>query len=441
MRFRLPGRSRLSLAQVHRDTVVSVFGSFAAQAMVLVSGVLVARMLGVENRGHLALLWLVALILGQLGMLGLPLAITYWIAKDPRSARAIMRSLLGPAVVQGPLLVALQAGALLLLVGNEAGPVRLAAVLTLPLIPAMIAQQYALGILQGQRRFRAFNLLRTLPSTLYALAVAALFLLSAGDLPAVALAFTSVYVFAGGGAIWYAVAGLPRPSTHGGAVPSRGEMVRFGLKGMVGSISPLDTFQLDQAVVGLFISPAALGFYVVGLAFSNLPRFVAQSIGFVAFPHVAAHTDSAHARRAMWRFAALALAACGSIVGVLEATAGWLVPLFFGDQFSPAIDLARILLVSALLVGLRRVLADGARGAGHPTSGTVAEVVAWASLFPSLAILVPAAGAKGVAVALAVSALVGMVTLVVSVMISGRRAPPPPVGPEPSPGLAGQMTP
>ena len=78
----LPGRSRVT--QVHRDTAVSVVASIGQQGLVLISGILVARILGVEGRGFLALLWLVAAILGTLGMLGLQQALTYWIVKDPR---------------------------------------------------------------------------------------------------------------------------------------------------------------------------------------------------------------------------------------------------------------------------------------------------------------------------------------------------------------------
>lgn len=432
------GLSRLG--QVHRDTVVSVLGSFATQATVLVSGVLVARILGVENRGHLALLWLVSLILGQLGTLGLPLAVTYWIAREPRSARAIVRSLAIPALLQAPLLVGVQAMVLVIIVGDEHESVRLAAAFTVPLIPALLTQQYALAILQGQQRFRAFNVFRPLPSVLYAAAISALFLADAGDLPAVALTFTGAYVLGACTAMGYALKGLRRVSGEHAIAPARIEMLRFGLKGLLGSISPLDTFQLDQAVVGLFISPTALGLYVVGVAFTNLPRFIAQSIGFVAFPHVADHPDRSAARRAMWRFAALTFVVCGMVVGVLEAAMGWLVPRFFGHAFSGSIGLARILLVSAMLVGVRRVLADGARGAGHPGLGTIAEVVAWGALFPALALLAPAAGAEGVAVALVVSAVLGAATLLVAVTMAGRRLPPPTIV-QPRPGLAEEIAP
>lgn len=426
MRFRaggLLGGSRF--AQVHRDTARGVLASIVQQGLVLLSGVLVARLLGVEGRGHLALLWLVSLILSTLGQLGLPLALTYWIAKAPRLSRATVRSLVGPAALQAIVLLGLQAATLQLLVGDEDDSVRLAALFTLPLVPALLARQYALAIVLGQQRFRAFNLIRSLPLALYAVAVLALFVASTGNLPVLALTFTAVHVLTGSLSLQHALAGLPRVPSESDPPPVRSEMVRFGLKSMFGSTSSLESFQLDQAVVGLFISPAALGLYVVGLAFTNLPRFIARSIGFVAFPHVASHPDPVAARRAMWRFTALALVSCAAIVGALEATVGWLVPLLFGQEFSPSIEIARILLVSVLLAGVRRVLTEGARGAGHPGVGAVAEGVTWVCLVPAAAILAPAFGAKGVALALVASSALGLVGLVAALQRSSRKSPVP----------------
>ena len=48
-------------------------------------------------------------------------------------------------------------------------------------------------------------------------------------------------------------------------------MTRFGLKSLFGSISPIDTLRLDQAVVGLLLTPVALGFYVVAQASRTFP--------------------------------------------------------------------------------------------------------------------------------------------------------------------------
>jgi O-antigen/teichoic acid export membrane protein len=406
-----PGNAR-------RDTLASVLAGFAGQAMILVSGVLAARILGAEGRGHLALFWLVALSLSQLGTLGLPLAAAYWIAKDPASARSITRSLLWPAGLQVVTLLALQAVALYLIVHNEDADVRTAAILTLGVVPGAIAYQYALAILQGQGRFGAFNFLRLIPPVLYSAGILALFLADSGDLPSLAAVWMAGYLLAGLAGARFAAAGLPQ---RNGVVPDRSEMLKFGLKGVLGSVTPVETLQVDQAVVGIFISPTALGLYVVGLAFTNLPRLVAQSIGIVAYPHVARQPDTDAAWRTMWKFFLLAVAACGLLVAALEATVGWLVPFFFDEEFADSVGLARVLLIAALLISVRRVLADGARGLGLPGLGTLAEVVGWVFVFPALAVLVPAFDELGAALAVTAAAALGLIVLVPALGLARRR--------------------
>ena len=73
---------------------------------------------------------------------------------------------------------------------------------------------------------------------------------------------------------------------------------------------------LDQAVVGLFMPPSVLGLYVVAVAFTNLPRFVGQSIGMVAYPTVANARDPLEARR---RLSRLVMMTVGVSVVILAA--------------------------------------------------------------------------------------------------------------------------
>jgi len=324
--------------------------------------------------------------------------------------------------VQALLLTMIHGVALLLVFGDETPRVQLAAAFTICAVPAMLAQLYGLAVLQGQQRFRAFNLCRLAPAVLYALSAFAVFLAGKGTL----LVITACYVGAllgGGVASVIALRGL-------GASPARArppalkQMIKFGAKGFLGSASPTDGFGLDQAVVGLFLSSSALGLYVVGLAFTNLPRFVAQSIGMVAYPNVAARADPGDARRTLWRFFWLGLSICLAIVAGLELTVGWLLPLLFGRSFSGAVEITRILLVSAMLLSARRVLSDAARGAGQATLGTIAEVASWVALFPAMALLVPAFGVEGVAAALAISSGSGLAAIVIGLIrtpVESRR--------------------
>ena len=202
-------------------------------------------------------------------------------------------------------------------------------------------------------------------------------------------------------------------------------MLRFGLKGLLGWSSPIETFRLDQAVVGLFLSPAGLGLYVVGLAFANLPRFIAQSVGYIAYPRIAAHKGE-EAWRELWQFFWLATGASALIVLGLELGVEWLVPVFFGEEFSGAIALTRILLVGALFLSARRVLTDGAQGLGQPGLGTIAEVSSWLFLLPALGIFTPLWDERGVALALTVSAALSFAVLLTLVLRRHADADPAP---------------
>jgi O-antigen/teichoic acid export membrane protein len=113
----------------------------------------------------------------------------------------------------------------------------------------------------------------------------------------------------------------------------------------------------------------------------------------------------------MWRFFGIAWVLAGAIVIALELSIGWLLPLLFGDEFSDAVPLTRILLVGALLYSVRRVLIDGARGAGRPGLGSAVELVSFVTLLAGIAVLAPIFGAEGIATAVAIAAGVGLLVL------------------------------
>jgi O-antigen/teichoic acid export membrane protein len=397
---------------IARASLGAIGTSLALQATLVVSGVLGARILGVSDRGYLAFLILVPAVLFQLGGLGLPVAVTFEVARRRDSARAIAGVIARPALVQAFVLALLHAGLLYALFRNDPQRVQVAGVLTLTAIPCSLFQQYGLVLLLGMHRFSAFNALRLLPPMLYAALVAGLFITHRGSL----ISLTIAWVLAGGISmimtVGIAFRGLPREGTAASA--SLRSMFAFGLKGLLGSSSPLETFRIDQVVVGLFLSPASLGLYVVAMSLANLPGFIGQGLGMVAYPQVASRTNPHEARQVAWRFVVIAVAISALIVGSIEIVVSRLLPLAFGQEFAGSIPVARVLLISALLLCVRRVFADVARGTGHPGFGTLGECAAWLALAPALIILAPRWGINGVAASLAVSSAVSLGVLVLA---------------------------
>jgi O-antigen/teichoic acid export membrane protein/O-antigen ligase len=411
-------RTRLFSARA-RKLGGSLVASGTAQVLLTMSGVLVARGLGPEDRGYLALIVVVSGICVLVGSVGLPTAVTYYVARQPAGAREIARSLAIPYLGQTLVTIAAQLAVLFLFVHDDPRRVQVAAFISILLVPGILSHSYGLGILQGQERFRPFNVLRILPTAVYAFAVLAVFVAGMASL-VVLMSTWALSMFLGGLlALGIALRGLPEEDPYA-AGPGRRRLTRFGLKSLVGSTSPIEALRLDQALVGLLLAPITLGLYVVAQAFTNLPRVVAMSVGLVAYPHVASQPDPAQARRSLWRYFFVGVAIAGIVIAVLELGSAQLVSFFFGDEFDAAIPIARVLLLATLFMCARRVLTDGVNGLGRPGLGTLAEVVSWVLLVPTIAVLLPTHGAVGVALALAISWFMSLVLLIVLVLASGR---------------------
>jgi O-antigen/teichoic acid export membrane protein len=396
--------------RLKRDAALAIATGFAIQSALVVTGPLLARMLGPDGRGYLAALILWPLVITQLGNLGIPSALTYSVARDPSSSRGLARLGLSFALPQALLLTAFQGVWLLLILHGDPAEVRTAGWLTLALVPAMLSQQYGLALLQGHLRLRLFNALRLLPWLLYAIGVAALFV--AGDDAIVPIVGALLVAFWTSGSIAL-ISGIR--CSQGRARPSVGRrfLASFGLRGLLSSFSAVDVLRPDQVVLALFVSPSALGLYVVGLAFTNLPYFIAKSVGLITFPWVASRPEKADARRAMWSLLWLTTGIALVIVAAMCAAAQWLVPFFFGSQFEAAVTVTYIVLPGTVFLSARRVLSEGLKGRGYPLAGTVGELVSLAWIAVALAVFVPLWGIIGAAIALTSSYVVSMLLLLV----------------------------
>lgn len=415
---------QIRLTTLQRRTTGSILTSFWSQLALVASGALAAQLLGVQNRGYLALLVLWPTIILMVGSLGLPVSLAYFTARNPSEGHLLARLLAPVVAIQFPVLLLIHVAVLILVLQGRPAALISAAVISLGAIPAALCLEYGLSFLQGQQRFLAFNLLRCLPVTLYALAVIAQFVMGhkATISNLIAWWVLSFAVSAVASSVIAFRPMLSKADVFRSAIdlPSKRMLLSFGLRSLFGSMSPIETFRLDQAVVGIFLSPVALGMYVVALAFTNLPRLIAQSIGMVAFPSISAQPP-AKAWRATWQFVGVTVLICAALTIVIMLLAKDLVYLFFGDAFLPAVVLVDVLLIGALCHSARRIVSDAARGMGSPMTGSIAEVMSWAWLAVALLVLIPRFGVVGVAIGFTTAAIFAM--LVAVVHLSAFRRP------------------
>jgi O-antigen/teichoic acid export membrane protein len=408
------GRIGGRVGRVDGSTMGAVAAGLWVQGALLFTGILGARILGVEDRGHLALLWLIPLSVAALLNLGLPLAATFFIARDTRRARPIVRSLAPIGALQVVGVTAVQALALLIYLSGQSHHIVTSGLVSLPWAASVVVQLYALALFQGQSRFVAFNVARAAPMTIYATAVIVLFLTGGGSLFSLTLAVVASNVLTGVVALAVGLTSLP-PTTADAEVPPRREMFVFGGKALFGSFSMVETLQVDQTFVGIALTPAALGLYVVASSFTNVVRFTVANLGMIAYPQVASAKDPAAARARIWRYFNGTVVVCLGVALILELLVGWLLPFVFGAAFKGAVPLARILIPGGVLLCGRRMLSDGVRGADFPGLGTVAEVASWAWLVPALFVFVHLWGARGAAWAATTSYAFSLAVLLVLV--------------------------
>lgn len=366
----------------------------------MVSGVIVARALGVENRGHFALLTITPVVMVQVATVGLPLAITYFIAHERIEPTRLVRSLLVLIAGLTLLMLAIHWTVLVVALRGQSDDLVFAGLATAIVAPGIVAQLLGLAILQGQQRFREFHVLRTMHLLMHGLLLACLFIAGLAELPLAVLSWSLSVLVSGAVILRLALKGSTAvnksPATD---LPSQGKTLRFGFKSLGGYVTPIETLRVDQLAAGLLLGPAALGLYVIGLSFTNLPRLIGQSIGMVAYPRIA-HSGARHAKNTILRFVAAVTLSSGLLALVLAAAAGRLVPFLFGSEFADSVPVVRVLLLYSVLFSVRRVLTDSLRGLDFAGLGTIGEMASWPVLAVGLVLLPSNLGAVGVAWAL-----------------------------------------
>jgi O-antigen/teichoic acid export membrane protein len=383
----------------------ALVASLMGQGSLVLSGPATARLLGVTGRGELALLTIVAVLSIQLGGAGLPTAVAFTIAREHASARAVLgmlrgvwlRLCIGASVLSAAVVV-------LLLHGRSSSPIWLEAVLVPIWVVGFMTWQLVLASLQGEHRFVALNVLSPIPQMTVAAVLIVWWLVlhhaSVGTVLGLMVAANSVTSCLG----WVVLRlGSPRALPPNVSVRS---LLGYGLRSIVGASAPVETFSIDQAVVGILLSRAELGLYVVGAAFNNLPSLLVSGLGTIALPRLAAEKDGVARRHLMKRIAlgAVLMAAIATLLA--EGIVGFVLPFAFGQAFSPAIPVARVLILAGFFFGLRRVLVVFLNAIGRPGTTTLGEGLSLVALVVFAAALTPPLHLIGASTALVLAAVV-----------------------------------
>ncbi len=288
-------------------------------------------------------------------------------------------------------------------------------------LPLNLFARYFMGVHQGHNDFRRFNAVRLALTLSYAVAVVSLFVFSVHSLVPVLVATLVSNVIALAIAGRGLIGGALRQH-HGFDWSVARETLSYGLRAHLGDLSPIDTLQVDIAVVVAFLGPREAGLYAVASSAAAVVQSQGVAIGLVALPAVAGTDDPVEARTLTGLFVRATL-----VIGVATATVIWIlagvaVPLIYGHKFTGSVEIVRILVLGGVVASVRQVLNDSLRGAGRPLYGSIAEVASWITICIGLAIMLPLLGVTGAAVAVVASYLVALLVILTLAARTGISA-------------------
>ncbi|MHB8574552.1 MAG: oligosaccharide flippase family protein [Dehalococcoidia bacterium] len=370
----------------------------AIQAIGLLTGALVAHLLGVDARGRLAAIVLWASVIGYVGDLGLPLAYVFETARDRTQIPALLGNAFLIMAVQWLGLFAVGSVVVLLMLRPLGAMVAITGEFYLFLLLPMHFSRYLAAICQGERDYRRFNAIRLSLPIAYLLALVACaatgrdtirWILGCSLCSLVVGLILSVWLVL---PRYGRMLGRPRLS---GAVLHR--TLRYGLKAHIGNLTPVDSLQIDLMLVVALLGAHDAGLYTVATSAAMVVRVQGTALGVVTLAEVAATANLDEQRRrisALTRLSATFSFACATVLALLARP---LLILVYGQPYAEAASILRILALGIAAASARQVLGDALRAAGRPSIPTLAEVASWPVGAIVLLALVPSFGVEGAA--------------------------------------------
>ena len=377
--------------------------TFATRLLMLVgvigSSVIVARRLGPEGFGMLAVLTATVALAVQIGSAGLPSANTYFVAQDRKRV---------PAVWANSLVFAFGGGALLVLIvvalarispalfGEVPANLVLIAAIS---IPFQLLSLLGLNVLLAMDRIAQMNLLDSmLPALVLLNSIIVLFVLRLGLPILVSFNTAAALVLA----VWMilVIGRLTRRQNDAPAFRPNGDLfrktIRFGLKFSIPVMAAILIFRVDLLIVNHFRGASEAGVYAVASQVANLLLMLPGVIATLLFPRLASYQDQRgeFAIRVTRHTSFVMLMMC-----VAAAAGSFVLPLIYGPRFADAAIQLLILLPGVYLVGIESVLVQHFTGIGLPVAIPVFWLITLAVNIGLNLALVPGFGARGAAYA------------------------------------------
>jgi O-antigen/teichoic acid export membrane protein len=387
----LPGK-----APSARGPAALFWAQIVGNSGLFVGLLLVTRALGPSGRGTVAFLTVTALVTAWIARLGVTEATVVFAAQRPEERPRLLANSLAFSAAAGVAGAAVVCGALWSVPSarpDGVGATELA-VLAFCIVSACLADA-GYRFLLGSSRFRAHASVTAVTSWVYPLLAVALWAVFGLTVALGALIWGVTQALRAVLTVTIAVrgVGIGRPSLQ-----LLRESISFGLRAWVGTLFDSLGFRIDQILLALIASEAALGFYVVAVNISEILLYFPGAVSTALLPLAAGSEAAPRLSQTLRAFRSAALV---TLVTLLASAllAPPLIPLVFGQEFSSSVTPFLLLLPGLLGFTAMVVFSNALMASSLPSqSSIIAAVCFLVGLALDLA-LIPFFGASGASAA------------------------------------------
>lgn len=360
-----------------KDTLHNFATSIARYPLMLISSIVVTRFLGAENKGIFVYLVMVSNVILPISFIGLGNGIMYFISNKTFKVKETIFS----SSVVGLFTGIFVSGIVFLLwyfncfgeAGNAAKfHILLPFLICIPIDGILYVTRF---ILMGDSQFRLNNNI-TLSMAVISSIVLLLFVFLLPDkLLAAAIGLNVVKIIYLIVVIFF-ITKIYNPILKINYIFLK-RTYTYGAKSWLGNISARANDQLDQLIIGMFISPTQLGIYSVAYAMVNLLLIPSNALSPVLFNKISqAKSIEKSSIMASQVHRSLFIVIFFLAVG-LGIVAYWLIPFMYGEEFSAAYYPFLILLPGILIYSVsRRVLQKLLSANGFPLKTSLVQFIA-----------------------------------------------------------------
>jgi O-antigen/teichoic acid export membrane protein len=402
----MPGRlTSVDSGTVAGNSARMLTAQIAGNAGYFVSVLLLARALAPGDRGVVAFVTVSALVISSLASFGAAEATKVFVARRPAARASLLANVVLVSSCGALAGGALACAALVAAAGARpagVGTLELAAIVAGALVGAIGLAGAA--FLQGCSRFAAYARVLAAGPWVYAVLLAAIWIadgeLTVGHAVVAWVIAQSVaaVVLCGAAAAGHGFGRLD--------VPLLRESLHFGVRAWLGGLAHLLNARVDQLLLGLMATQAALGTYAVAVNASEVLFYVPSAVATALLPVVARSGATAGVEQTLRVFRAVMLITLLAVAAA-AVLGPFLLPVVFGPAYAGSVQPFLWLLPSAFGFAASAVFSNALLASGAPARSSLGPVTSLAVGVSLDIVLIPSHGATGAAIAASVALLCG----------------------------------